>query len=790
VIVILAWEVVVEGNRKMVAYLAIQGVIAAMSFLLPIVVGGAVRLSVAGAGILTLVWGVARRRPNRRAAWWLIAAGGVLIFGDAVTVAARYGLGAGERLETVGDFVLGLLALVALAVGLALLVPGSATSRGWQALDTLMVAVGLFLLVWVLYLDTPITYQTSIFATVVGITVPSMALLVAAIAARLASSGALKTWSGRLLLLAVAAWLVAAGLFSFPVGTQVVKVDLPLLAALLALTILLGGAAVAPGFTDAVAGGGRPAPEASRWRLVLFLAVAAVALGDVAVDFAAAGATGPATAAALVPPVCATLVFIFLVVRLDLLGRVAKRRAVEVDVRSASLARAMEEQEQLHQLLAHRALHDPLTGLANRHVLTDRMEWLHNTHDGTQNRAYRGQALMMLDLDGFKDINDSFGHPVGDQLLVDVAQRLEHTTPGSAVVVRLGGDEFAILLDATPADAARHTAEAIRIELRHPYDVFGQELYLSTSIGLLITEPGTRPPTPSDGLRNADQALYVAKAAGRDRVAEFHPDDLATRMQHARTSTRLRHAVARGELLLQYQPIVSLADGRVVGVEALVRWQPDGQEMVPPDDFISVAEQTGLIIEIGTWVMRRACRDTARWHTQYGVNVGVNVSGRQLDDPAFVDMVLDALTDSDLPGPALVIELTETSLIAASKDREVRASLDRLRERGVHIAVDDFGTGYSSLSYLSRFPVDIVKIDSSFTPKAVGTAIHYPTWTFIRAVLQLLSNLKLDAVAEGIETREQAERLRQLECPYAQGFHFSPPVGPERVESLLHPRAA
>jgi diguanylate cyclase (GGDEF)-like protein len=564
-----------------------------------------------------------------------------------------------------------------------------------------------------------------------------------------------------------------------------VYISTPLLAAILALTILLGGAAVAPDFANAMTAEGGAPGKVSRWRLALFVVVAVIALGDVAVDLERGAASGPATAAALVPPACYTLILLLLVLRLDLLGRVAQRRAVEVDERSASLARAMAEQEQLQHLLAYRALHDPLTGLANRHVLSDRMEWLRGTHDGVVNRPYRGQALMMLDLDGFKDINDTFGHPVGDQLLVDVARRLVDTTPDSAVVVRLGGDEFAVLLEATPEAEARRAAEAIRTELRHPYVVGGQELYLSTSVGLLITDPGTRPPGPSEGLRDADQALYVAKASGRDRVAEFHPDDLAARMQRARTTTRLRQAVARGELRLHYQPIVSLEDSRITAVEALVRWQPDGQALVPPSEFISIAEQTGLIIDIGTWVLRRACRDTAAWNEQYGIGVGVNVSGRQLADPAFADIVLAALADANLPGSALALELTETSLIAASDDVSVRATLQRIRDHGVHIAIDDFGTGYSSLSYISRFPVDIVKIDSSFTPNPAGTTNPNTSWPFIRAVLQLISSLKLSAVAEGIETREQAERLRQLNCPFAQGYHFSPPVAPDRVEGLL-----
>jgi diguanylate cyclase (GGDEF)-like protein len=780
VIATFAGEVKVKRNWKVVAYLAIQGAIAALSFSLPIVAGGAVRFSVTAAGVLTLVWGVVRRRPNHRVGWAFVAAGGLLVIGEVATVVSRYGLGHGEQLTTVSDFVLGLLGLAALGAGLAMLVPGSARTRAWYALDSLMLAVGVFLLVWVFYLDRPITGETSVFATAVGISVPAVSTVVAVVAVRLAFSGALRTWSGRLLLLATTAWLVTAGIFTIPIGTPVVKVDLPLVSSVLALSILLGAATLAPDFTDAIAGEGRSAADVPRWRLLLFATVAAIAIGDVAIDVSQTGATGPATAAALVPPVCSTLILIFLVVRLDLTGHVAKRRA-------AALAHAMAEQQHLQRLLTHRALHDPLTGLANRHVLTDRMEWLHNSHDDTINRTYRGQALMMLDLDGFKDINDSLGHPIGDQLLVDVAQRLVNTMPDSAVVVRLGGDEFAVLLEATAASEARRAAETIRTEVRHSYLVGGHELFVSTSIGLLITDPGTRPPNPSDGLRNVDQALYVAKAAGRDRVAEFRPDELATRMQQARASSLLRQAVARNELLLHYQPIVSLHDSRIVAVEALVRWQPEGQEIVPPLEFITVAEQTGLIIEIGTWVLRQACRDTAPWHTQYGISLSVNISGRQVADPAFADTVLDALSDADLPASALALELTETSLIAATDDHDVHASLKRLREHGIHIAIDDLGTGYSSLSYMTKFPVDIVKIDSSFIPKPTGTAIPRPTWTFIRGILQLLSSLNLTAIAEGIETREEADKLRQLDCPYAQGYHFSPPVPPERVENLLLP---
>jgi EAL domain-containing protein (putative c-di-GMP-specific phosphodiesterase class I) len=255
-------------------------------------------------------------------------------------------------------------------------------------------------------------------------------------------------------------------------------------------------------------------------------------------------------------------------------------------------------------------------------------------------------------------------------------------------------------------------------------------------------------------------------------------------------TTELRHAVSQEDLFLHYQPIVALQDGRVVGVEALARWRPRGEEMVPPSEFIPVAEQAGLIVDIGTWVLRQACRDASAWYLEHGLSVGVNVSGRQLDDPAFADLVVDTLADAGLPGSALVLELTESTLIENTADPTVRSQLDRLRDLGVQVAIDDFGTGYSSLSYITRLPVDLVKIDSSFTPSAVGSTVQHQPWNVVRAILQLISTLKLAAVAEGIETREQAEVLRQLKCAHGQGYYFSPPVPAEGIDDMLRHRAA
>jgi diguanylate cyclase (GGDEF)-like protein len=518
--------------------------------------------------------------------------------------------------------------------------------------------------------------------------------------------------------------------------------------------------------------------------MVLFVALALLAPLDVVVHFRRAQESGVRLVAVLVPSLAATLILLLLVIRLALIARVAATRSDELASQSASLAQAMADQDDLQRTLAYRALHDPLTGVANRYVLTDRMDRLAERPSG------HGQALMMLDLDDFKEINDTHGHPVGDQALIEVAQRLIRTIPSRSVLVRLGGDEFGILLEDTPGSAARSMAERIVEALRSPFFVAGRELFLSASVGLVVTAEGERPARASEGLRDADQALYAAKAAGRNRATEFHTGLRDERLHQARLTSELRHAVSQEELLLHYQPIVAMHNGRIVGVEALARWPGRGQEMVSPSEFIPVAEQAGLIVDIGTWVLRQACRDVGPWHVEHGLTVSVNVSGRQLDDPSFADVVVDTLVETDLPGSALVLELTESTLIENTADPVVRAQLDRLRGHGVQVAIDDFGTGYSSLSYITRLPVDMVKIDSSFTPSADGLEAQHQPWTVVHAILQLISSLRLSAVAEGIETREQADVLRQLECAYGQGYYFSPPIPADRIDDLLRDVAA
>jgi diguanylate cyclase (GGDEF)-like protein len=451
------------------------------------------------------------------------------------------------------------------------------------------------------------------------------------------------------------------------------------------------------------------------------------------------------------------------------------------------LADAATAQEALQHQLAHRAVHDPLTGLPNRVVLAERLEWALGRADGDS------QAVLLIDLDGFKDINDTFGHPAGDDILVNVSRRLLTAAPADAVVARLGGDEFAILVEAVP-DQRQALAQAERIveAIRRPFVIDGQQMFLSTSIGLVTIEPGQRPMSPTDALRDADFALYAAKEAGKNRAVPFDPQVRAHRLDRVRVGIGLRRALDHGNVLVHYQPIIELATGRIVGAEALARWRlPDG-EMIPPAEFIPVAEETGLINALGARVLRQACHEGRRWQDAHGVFVSVNVSGRQLDDPGFADRVIDTLADRGLPPASLVLELTESSLIDTRPHQQGWIQLERLRKHGVRIAIDDFGTGYSSLSYLSQVPMDIVKLDKSFTQNRSDPAVARSGWAFTGAILEAIASLDRKVIAEGVETAEQAKALSDLGCSFAQGYLYSRPVPASEIDQMLQvsPRLA
>jgi EAL domain-containing protein (putative c-di-GMP-specific phosphodiesterase class I) len=317
--------------------------------------------------------------------------------------------------------------------------------------------------------------------------------------------------------------------------------------------------------------------------------------------------------------------------------------------------------------------------------------------------------------------------------------------------------------------------------LREPFVAGDRETVLTASAGTLIADG---PLTPGEAFRRADLALYAAKEAGKNRVHAYSPELAANRDRRMRLIADLRRALAREEFVVHYQPVVELATGTVTAIEALVRWTAPGKPPVPPGEFIPVAEECGLIVPLGAWVLRQALCDVRAWYERYGVSVTVNVSARQLREAGIADLILGELAANRLPGAALIVEITETVLVAETgpEGAAVRALLDRLREHGVRIAVDDFGTGYSSLAYLRTLPVDILKIDGAFVQEPAGGSDPV---AFLRAIVQMARSLRLRTVAEAVETSAQATRLRQLHCPLAQGYYFSRPIPAADLDALL-----
>ncbi|MGZ6637559.1 MAG: putative bifunctional diguanylate cyclase/phosphodiesterase [Solirubrobacteraceae bacterium] len=453
-------------------------------------------------------------------------------------------------------------------------------------------------------------------------------------------------------------------------------------------------------------------------------------------------------------------------------------KGIVLNGRDVSERKAFEEQ------LTHQAFHDPVTGLANRALFGERVR--HAIARGR--REQQSVAVVFLDLDDFKTINDSLGHSVGDQVLIEVAKRIATSVRTSDTAARFGGDEFALLLEDIAdvqegADTAERLLEAIAVPLRAGH----KELSLRCSIGMSIA--GADGTADADELiRDADAAMYIAKREGKGSYRVFQPAMHEGVLAHLELRTDLQRAIATDQLVLHYQPVVRLEDATVSGVEALLRWRHPERGLVPPDEFIPLAEDTGLIVPIGRWVLREACRQGSRMMSMLPEgprpSMSVNLSLKQLQHSDIVGDVRDALADSGLPAELLTLEITETVLMA---DTDVAAArLQELKELGIRLALDDFGTGYSSLSYLSRFPVDILKMDRSFlragaAPEAAGLTT---------AVVALGATLSLEVVAEGIELSEQWHGLRDLGCQLGQGFYFAHPMDAEAIIEYLGRRAS
>ena len=439
----------------------------------------------------------------------------------------------------------------------------------------------------------------------------------------------------------------------------------------------------------------------------------------------------------------------------------AARDAVLVAVVDVTDRNALDAQ------LRHQAFHDSLTGLSNRALFNDRVEHALGRRIGAGT-----PVVLLLDLDRFKLVNDSLGHAVGDEMLVEVARRLEGAVRLGDTVARLGGDEFAVLLEDCAEGRAEHHAARLLDALGAPMVIGGQHVSGMASIGIAAATPGI---SAGDVLRNADVAMYRAKAAGGGRYQVFQPAMYAAALRQMELQAALRQAIDDGQFVLHYQPIIGLTDGGVVGMESLLRWSHPEFGLLDPAEFIPVAEESGLIVPIGAWVLREACAAMTRWTGSGGEPsdgwVNVNLSGRQLADPHIVEHVRDALASSGLAPQRLTLEITESVLMHDSEANMRR--LSRLRELGVRLAIDDFGIGYSSLAYLRAFPVDDLKIDKSFI---AGVPQDDDALAVVQTILQLARSLGLRVVAEGVETSAQYLALRALGADLVQGFYMARPA--------------
>jgi diguanylate cyclase (GGDEF)-like protein/PAS domain S-box-containing protein len=445
--------------------------------------------------------------------------------------------------------------------------------------------------------------------------------------------------------------------------------------------------------------------------------------------------------------------------------------------------RDVTDRRSLEQQLRHQAFHDSLTGLPNRALFLDRL-----AHAVARTRrGHAPLAVVFIDLDDFKAVNDSLGHAAGDELLVAVAGRIRMTVREADTPARMGGDEFAILLeDAPTVDAARESAGRVLEALRLPFRLQSQDIAIRASVGIAMYASPEQ--SADELLRNADISMYSAKAQGKDRLVVYESAIHDAAIWRLQLRTDLQLALEREEFALVYQPIVDLETNEITGVEALLRWQHPRRGLVGPTEFVPIAEETGLIVPIGRWVLGHACLQAREWRAARGgrgLDLSVNLSGRQIEDPDLVDDVRRALEKADLEPRRLTLELTE-SILMHDAERTIE-TLGRLRGLGVRLAIDDFGTGYSSLSYLRQLPVDALKIDRSFV--AVVDAGPDEA-ALVRSIVSLAQSLRLETVAEGIEQPGQLAELRSIGTRLGQGYFFARPLDPSAISELVEGGAA
>ena len=441
------------------------------------------------------------------------------------------------------------------------------------------------------------------------------------------------------------------------------------------------------------------------------------------------------------------------------------------------------KRRQMEQQLAHDALHDALTGLPNRALLRERIEF--TIQHAKRNRDYLF-ALLFIDLDRFKTINDSLGHLMGDRLLIAVAQFFQESLRDNDLVVRLGGDEFVILLDGIHGlQDATQIAARILERFASPFEIEDRAIFTSASIGIVLSSSNYD--NGADILRDADIAMYRAKEKGKACYEVFDRAMYLETLKVVETENDLRQALQWGELFLKYQPIISLSSGELVGLEALIRWRHPQRGLILPSEFIPIAEDTGLIVPIGEWLLAEACRQIKVWQQKFAsvpqienLKIGINVTSQQFQQPQFIEKLDEILLATGLDASCLRLEITESVLVESGAT--IQNTLAEIKKRKIKLSIDDFGTGYSCLSYLSRFPIDNLKIDRSFVERM---NVDGENFEIVRTIITLATTLAMETIAEGVETTEQLTQLENLGCQCGQGYLFAEPLDAQEIESLL-----
>ena len=699
-------------------------------------------------------------RPARPLPFYLFAAGEAVGFvagslGSSAAITRAGGSPAAAALTMVA-YLIGI-------AGYAVLIRSRSPGRDRASLiDATVISTGVGMLAWV-FLASPYSVDASLplIERVLSVLYVVLDVLVLALVIRLAIGGGDRT---RAYLLMTAGWLVlvaadAGRAMLVLLGTY--DPSSPVEAGWLVSYALWGAAVLDPSvatFTDPV-----PAPRTglTRGRLACLAGASLMAPAILAIQ----ALRDQRLDIPVIVTGCAAL-FLLVLVRLADLVRENEATVRELRGTEGVLRASLSERDTLAAQLEHQAFHDNLTDLANRARFTDRVRH-------ALARARRdggGLAVLFLDLDDFKVVNDNLGHGAGDRLLREVAGRLRSCLREHDTVGRLGGDEFAILATDTDLATARRLAERVIATLAAPFPLVGGQVTIRASVGIAFDDGNGVDETQL--LRNADIAMYAAKSRGKGTYEVFKGSMLRSVRDRHDITAALEGAIERRELVVHYQPIVDLHSGRVVGAEALVRWPRPDRGLVPPAEFIPVAEETGLVVELDRFVLRQACRQMAGWTASAGpLLLHVNLSANHLLRSDLAANVSAALRDSGLDPGCLALEITESVLMHDLELGVVR--LQELKRLGVHLAIDDFGTGYSSLAYLRQMPIDAVKIDKSFVDGVAGGAEDSAV---ARAIIALATTLHLDTVAEGVEHPEQAAALAQLGCHLAQGYHFSRPV--------------